>query len=154
MLGVVKRLHPPHSDMRWPVVCERCGVPFLRDDEWQVNQAQVYHRSDTGEEVVTRGYHERSAAGALLDLWWRHGMKTQDGQGYVGADGISLGAFCPNGFLWEVDGEASRGGRWTRTGDPRDPETLTVSPSIVAGDYHGFLGSNDAPPGWFSAHIG
>lgn len=56
-----------------------------------------------------------------------------------GPDGIKLMAALPNGLLWCVDGQATGGGGWTRTGDPRQPETLTCSPSIVAGDYHGFL---------------
>lgn len=149
MAAVPEELRPPHDDPRWPTVCERCGGTFRDDDQWQVNQTEVYLRSDTGAEVVSRGYNDPDAKGGLLDVWWRHGMGTKDGLGYVGADGIALGAVCPNGLLWEVDGPATGGGRWTRRGDPRVPETLSVSPSIIAGNYHGFLQA-----GRFTGHVG
>lgn len=139
---VPKSWRPARRDPRWPKVCESCGEPFQSDDEWQVNQLEVYIRGDTGERVAFRGYADKSMAGALYDGWWLH---PPEGGGYTpynakpGPDGIALVAICPNGTAWVVDGEAFGGGHWTRTGDPRNPETLTVSPSIVAGDYHGFL---------------
>lgn len=144
---------PKASDRRWPKACSSCGEPFKRGDTRQVNQAEVYVRSDDGEEVAFRGYGDRSMAGALYHAWWREGWISKDAQGnergYTGPDGICLVAVCPNGMAWEVDGPATGGGGWTRTGDPRKPETLSVTPSIVAGDYHGYLQA-----GVFTAHIG
>lgn len=43
---------------------------------------------------------------------------------------------CPNGEQWEIDRWSSNGTGWTVTGDLPN---ITCSPSIVAGDYHGFL---------------
>jgi hypothetical protein len=43
---------------------------------------------------------------------------------------------CPNGFIWCVDRKSSNGDGWTVTGEWPN---ITCSPSIVAGDYHGFL---------------
>lgn len=152
------------SDPRWPKVCERCGDPFEPSDIRQWNQAEVYIRSDTGERVAFRGYGDRSMAGALYDMWWRktYQVKCSDGtmRGFIGPDGIALVAICPNGSAWEVDGPSrdgngNTGPGWTRTGDPRNPPTLTVQPSIIAGKpgapdtYHGFLQA-----GRFTAHIG
>lgn len=152
------------SDPRWPKDCEHCGLPFADTDEWQVNQVDVYVRGDTGERIAFRGYQDVAMAGALFDCWWLKGRAGQTQararggpngkQDCTGPDGIALVAICPNGAQWMIDGPATGGGGWTRTGDPRKPETLSVSPSIIAGDYHGFLGSGGTEPGWFSAHIG
>lgn len=138
MMQVPLRRRPGKRDPRWPPDCAKCGEPFPRGAQWQVNQVQEFRRSDTGEIVYSRGHSDAAVAGALYDVWWGRYLG-KDGRENVGDDGISLGAICPNGALWQVDHEASGGGRWTRTGDPRRPETLTVSPSIMAGDYHGFL---------------
>jgi hypothetical protein len=133
-------LYPARDDPRWPTACAACGEPFLDDDQWQVNGLLVFTRSDTeAEHVMSTGYDPK-IPGALYDGGpWMRSRKTEDGVGYVGADGIALVAVCPNGFHWEVDGPARGGGRWARTGDPRQPSTLSVTPSIVAGDYHGYL---------------
>lgn len=133
---VPKSAIPGHRSTSWPRRCEKCGKPFPRDAEWQAFEALGYVRSDTGETIWTR-HIGREHAGALHDAPWLHDWPFD--QPNVGADGIALIAICPNGAPWRVDGEATGGGRWTRTGDPRQPETLTVSPSIRAGDYHGFL---------------
>lgn len=156
---VPEEKRPGHDDPRWPTVCAQCGEPFVEGDEWQVNQNGLFVRSDNDALVAFRGYGDISFAGALYDMWWRKGytILRDDGtrRGFVGPDGISLCAICPNGLPWEVDGPATGGGGWTRTGDPRRPETLTVQPSIIAGKpgapgtYHGFLQN-----GAFTAHIG
>jgi hypothetical protein len=129
---------PPDDDPAWPTACEACGGPFLEGDEWQVNQAEVYTRSDGGE-VAFRGYQDPAMAGALWHAWWLEGPMGGVRKARAGEDGIILMAMTPGGYEWVVDGEATGGGGWTREGDPRRPETLTVTPSIVAGDYHGFL---------------
>lgn len=159
LLPVPAKHRPAARDPRWPQVCDACGQPFKWGDIRQVNQAEVYTRGDSGEQVAFRGYGDKSMAGALYDMWWRHDYRVVDVQGvergYVGPDGIALAAICPNGLAWEVDGPASGGGGWTRTGDPRRPETLSVTPSIVAGKpgapetYHGWLQN-----GQFSGHVG
>jgi hypothetical protein len=147
MRPIPRRRRPGRRDPRWPRKCE-CGYRFRPFDVWQVNQAERYRRSDTGELVFFRGYGDSTMAGGLYDAWWLHEFKVEcsDGsmRGFVGPDGIALVAICPNGAGWTVDGPAhddgtfSPGG-WSRSGDPRNPSTLTVAPSIVAGDYHGFL---------------
>lgn len=121
---------PDRSDPRWPLTCEQCGYAFQGDDEWQLFNRQLYRRADNGELVTS----EDAPPGALWDAWWLP-------DNYRGADGIALMAKTPGGD-WTVDGKASnseapRG--WTRTGDPRNPPSLSVTPSIIAGSYHGFL---------------
>jgi hypothetical protein len=61
----------------------------------------------------------------------------------IGPDGRCLMVFLPGkGHSWYVDGTAKSGGKWERTGDPTsDPPTVTVTPSILTPDYHGFLTS-------------
>ena len=59
-------------------------------------------------------------------------------------DGLTLVVMTPGGD-WLVDGPSYDGTQhhscpWTRTGDPMQPETLDVSPSIdIRGSYHGWL---------------
>lgn len=163
MLVVLGAKRIKATDPRWPQVCERCGNPFERSDVRQWNQEEIYIRGDTGERVAFRGYGDKSMAGALYDMWWRKGyqIKCSDGslRGFTGPDGIALVAICPNGAPWEVDGPSRSNGTtgpgWTRTGDPRDPPSLSVQPSIIAGKpgepgtYHGYLQG-----GRFTAHIG
>ncbi len=145
MREVPRSARPLARDPRWPDACEHCREPFPRRAMRQVNQAEEYRRSDSDTLVYMRRPYGEENAGALLDGWWLHRRLSEDGQGYVGPDGIALIAICPNGYPWELDGPATGGGRWTRTGDPRDPPSLTVSPSIAIVDpaspkhYHGFL---------------
>jgi hypothetical protein len=77
----------------------------------------------------------------MFDATWHHNH-------WVGADGISLMVVCPPDLgdnrsnFWIPDGLASNSTEipgWTRTGDPRNPPTLTIRPSIQTGSYHGFL---------------
>lgn len=163
MAAVRKKDRPPLNDVRWPTVCDACGRPFKRGESHQVNQHEVYVRGDNGEKVAFRGYAQADLAGALFDAWWLHDRIVLDEQGvarsYVGPDGIALVAICPNGLAWEVDGPSRNDGKtgpgWTRTGDPRNPPSLSVTPSIVAGKpgapgtYHGYLTN-----GVLTAHLG
>lgn len=139
----------PRSSSSWPRRCELCGNRFPRGAEWQENWVEGYVRSDTGETVWTRHVHGRELAGSLYDARWLHGVGGEARNVQDRGDGIVLAAVCPNGLPWIVDAEATGGGFWERTGDPRQPETLTVSPSIRAGDYHGFLQA-----GVLTAHVG
>ncbi|MCW2195010.1 hypothetical protein AB7M45_007781 [Bradyrhizobium elkanii] len=43
---------------------------------------------------------------------------------------------CPNGEIWCIDRMSSNGNGWQVTGEWPN---ITCSPSIVAGNYHGFL---------------
>lgn len=56
----------------------------------------------------------------------------------------------PNGEQWEIDRKSSNGEGWTVTGEW---PLLSATPSIAARGYHGFLGSNGAPPGEFTADL-
>lgn len=56
----------------------------------------------------------------------------------VGPDGRSLVVTLPSLEYWYIDGTASNGGGWTRTGSVEDG-TLNVTPSILTPKYHGFL---------------
>lgn len=116
-------------DPRWPTHCS-CGYEFLGEDHWQINYERL-HRTPEGALVVT---HD-APAGAMWFACWYEEEKL-----YTGPDGHSLMVMCPPGQSpmdhWHVDGPASSGGGWTRTGTP--PE-VTVSPSIQTPRYHGFL---------------
>lgn len=141
------------GDPSWPARCA-CGYEFTVDDHWQGNAARLYQRA-TGELIQLTGVDGdggRGPAGMLTHgEHWHPGGPWEDRYG----DGINLVAVCPNGAIWHVDGPAWNNGKatpnaWTRAGDPRTPGLLVVSPSIVAGDYHGWVGQNGADPGHFS----
>lgn len=127
---VPKRQWPPARE--WPQACDSCGEELPKDAHRVLDQIMVYVRAN-GATLELRGWGDKHAAGALFDSWWHRP------DGGPGTDGIYLVAVCPDGTHWHVDAQASGGGHWTRTGDPRNPPTLTVSPSIQTGTYHGFL---------------
>jgi hypothetical protein len=115
------------GDPRWPTHCG-CGYEFLDDDPWQVNQEPIYESAD-GRTAWTSPAHERQPTpGAMFDTFWRTGLRKEDG--------LAISVVCPNGAVWCIDAKASSGGYWSRTGTAPN---ITVTPSIVAGDYHGFL---------------
>jgi hypothetical protein len=141
---------PARDDSRWPRVCAAgCGYAFTESDEWQLLQRRLYAPIGSTDLRPLEDW----GPGALYDARWYP-------DAWRGPDGIALVARCPNGMDWPVDGEATGGGRWRRTGNPREPATLTITPSIAIGTpgepgyYHGFLGHGGAPPGTFTAHIG
>lgn len=133
------------ADQRWPRACA-CGYEFRADDLFQVNQEPIYVELATGRTWPQRGL----PVGAMFDAPWYRPWG-------IGADGIALMVVLPpesedaRSNFWHVDGPArSRepGGEstvtpnaWSRTGDPRNPSTLTVQPSILTDRYHGFLQS-------------
>lgn len=57
---------------------------------------------------------------------------------------------CPNGEQWEIDRKSSNGTGWIVCGELPN---IIVSPSIAVNGYHGFLGTNGAAPGQFTADI-
>lgn len=137
MEWVPREMWPDADGGLWPTACGRCGTAIGPDDVTirQVNQALEYRRVDTGEMLypLFRGSDE-AYAGAMSEAWW---WFTDD----VGPDGMRLRVILPDGMPWDVDREATNGGRWTRTGDPKDPPSLSVSPSIKTPGYHGYLTS-------------
>ncbi|MCX6024625.1 MAG: hypothetical protein NTZ05_23415 [Chloroflexi bacterium] len=50
--------------------------------------------------------------------------------------GPHLTVRLPNRWDWDMDGPMSNGPGWERAGDPPH---ITAAPSIVAGDWHGWL---------------
>ncbi|UVO38266.1 hypothetical protein KUL72_07845 [Bradyrhizobium arachidis] len=50
---------------------------------------------------------------------------------------------CPNVELWCIDRKSSNGDGWQVTGDWRN---ITCQPSIIAGDYHGWLRNGEFTP--------
>ena len=93
------------------------------------------------------------------------------GPSMQGPDGKSLVVICPNGEQWMIDGHASNCTQrddtgpygvahrcWTRIGTPpliqvgkSFGKTCSAGAgSIQAGNYHGFLGTNGAQPGYFT----
>lgn len=122
---------PAHDDARWPTTCEYCDYEFADEDHWQVHDHYCYVRPDTGEIIQQRDL----PPGAMFDCFWHKVFPD-----HIGSDGRSLCVVLPPGGLnvWCIDGPASSGGHWTRSGEPPD---ITASPSILTGTYHGFLQS-------------
>ncbi len=117
---------PPHGDPQWPAKCDDCGYVFREEDQWQLFHEVIFVRKDTGQEMTTRD----CPPGAMYDCSWYPEK---------GPDGLSLAvALPPGGGLdyWHIDGYASGGGKWTRTGTPPN---ITANPSILTPRYHGFL---------------
>lgn len=117
----------PHDDQRWPKKCV-CGYAFEEVDYWQVFYTEIYKSQKDGHEYLLRFM----PTGAM---WYADWMSSK------GPDGHCLCVQTPVG-TWMVDGPASDGKRWTRTGTPPN---VTVTPSIGLGltggkwQYHGWL---------------
>jgi hypothetical protein len=127
---------PEHRDSRWPTECTSCGRPFEPSDGFQVMVVALYRRIDgiAGEYALSGFDDDASIVGAMYDGWWHFPR-----QPHAPNDGISLVVQTPGG-AWFVDGPASNGPGWTRTGDPRaNPPTVTATPSIQCFSYHGCL---------------
>lgn len=115
-----------HGDPRWPPRCVACGYAFVEGDEWYVNKTRLYRRPETGELMPLN----RAPAGAMWLASWLREMGD-----FRSPDGNVLVLRTPGGD-WVVDGPASGGGYWTRSGTP---PKVTATPSIVCGSYHGWL---------------
>lgn len=146
--------HPPaaavdHADPAWPAQCAAgCGYAFTGADTWQEWEEPLWHHNGQLEVLHTGWPPPPGCAHAGPGAMW-------DGanwlpESWVGPDGIGLIVRCPapgaaRPHDWIVDSPSTSGGRWARTGDPRNPPTLTVTPSIAIGHpgasgyYHGFL---------------
>lgn len=117
----------PHEDERWPTRCDHCPYTFGADDAWQPHMNIRWTRGDDG--GLYDGPLHETPAGAMWDAWWV-------GDDRRGSDGVALCVMLPDDTVWDIDGPATGGGRWTRTGDP---PVVTVTPSIQSVGYHGFL---------------
>lgn len=112
-------------------------------DEWKAEHEYRMAKPILVSHDGQRGTVEDFGPGAMLDFASHPGHG--DAYGYmVGPDGRCLIVVLPPAgpalSHWYVDGKAKDGGRWSRTGDPTaDPPTLSVTPSILTPDYHGFL---------------
>src|ERR1041385_1017104 len=152
---------PPDDDPRWPATCSKCAFVFPPGTDRQFFYDRLYRRADTGAVTTLRD----APPGAMWDAWWLHGLTGGAALGGPGDDGRRLMVKCPNGREWFIDGRASNCTLpqddnhrcWVRHGEPPDlvvdknGVTCTAGAgSIQAGDYHGFLGTNGAPPGYFT----
>lgn len=115
------------TDPRWPTVCEGCSYVFQDTDQWQRSNHRLYRRVDTLGDLVVLG---KAPVGAMWFASWFRGMK-----GFDSPDGNILVVRTPGGD-WVVDGPSNSGGSWIRTGTAPN---VSVTPSIVIGNYHGFL---------------
>lgn len=149
---------PADDDPRWPLKCDQCLFDFGANETHQLFYDLIYKRADTGALTTLR----EAGPGAMWDAWWLRGLR---GMSHDGPDGRNIMVKCPNGHDWNIDGRASNCTMkeddvhycWVRHGEPPDlvvdKNGTTCSAgagSILAGNYHGFLGTNGAPPGWFT----
>jgi hypothetical protein len=127
------------DDPRWPDACP-CGYRFADEDVRQEWHTRLYQRGDTGELVTLSS----APVGALYDSG-----RFSDVPGYQrNGAGVCLICKTPAGE-WLIDGPATNGPGWTRSGTPPD---IVVLPSIGIGDpqrMHGWLGGpKHNEPGW------
>ena len=131
------------DDPRWPSNCI-CGYIFAVDDMKQEGRTRLYRRGDNGELVTV----DAAPVGALYNARF-HGTPEYNRNGA----GVCLVCKTPAGE-WLMDGPASNGPGWTRTGTPPD---IVVRPSIGIGSpmrMHGWLGGNGGnEPGWLVIDI-
>ena len=115
-----------NDDPRWPKTCP-CGYEFQDADERQINEHRLY--AGKGQRFTLRD----APAGAMWDAWWM-------GEQSKGPDGVHLVVQTPGGE-WMPDSpsrnpDGTQGASWTRTGTL---PVVTVRPSILMRNYHGFL---------------
>ena len=128
----------PRSDPRWPTHCE-CGYEFTDEDTRQLFYERIYLRADNGAETTLRD----APAGAMWYAdWMCSGRVYKEPGHFIGPDGHCLMVQLPDGHEWCVDGPASNGPGWERTGTVPN---ITARPSIGRQDkqggwlYHGWL---------------
>jgi hypothetical protein len=126
------------DDLIWPDVCPTQGCDYALDYEgdefssgWRTLLGTTSWRRLDGDEVHD-DQHD-FGPGAMYDATpWTPGT-------WRGPDGRCWAIVLPpagRSDFWLIDGEASGGGRWTRTGTP---PVISVTPSILTPNYHGFL---------------
>ncbi len=110
----------------FPTKCDHCEYQFKSEDKKQLFQNEFY-----SDEQGRRFTLSDAPPGAMWDAQWIHSERRKRN-----SDGLFLYVKCPNGREWGIDGKSSNGDGWIRQGIP---PILTVTPSIWADDYHGFL---------------
>lgn len=130
IVGTYLDLMPDMVSGCWPVRCDHCPYMFQPKDHFQLFAERMYHHPKMGQTIlrVDRGV---MPVGWIYDAYWLREIKGYD----RGPDGLCLVCMTPGGE-WCIDGPSTNGPGWTRTGPP---DKLTVTPSIVAGPYHGWL---------------
>ena len=132
-------LHP-HSDLRWPTKCDGCDYVFKPSDTWQRCMEDIYRCVATGEEQE----QENMPYGAISNAWWM----VEDDTDWAGPDGLSLAIVVPGGSrlgtpaIWHPDVPHRGGTPWQRVGDPRNPLSLSIVPSILVTStpkFHAYL---------------
>lgn len=116
----------PKSRPEWPKKCERCEYLFQDQDEWQVNGEQYWEATD-GQKWVLR----ELPPGAMFWGDWGPQIKVHPALHVMLPDKAAASS-----TPWCIDGTATGGGYWERTGEPPN---ITVKPSILSGEYHAFL---------------
>lgn len=113
----------PHDDPRWPTHCE-CGYAFEPEDQWQHNLNRCFLPQGKAEPMFSL---PNAPPGAMwYSDWWPQ----------KGPDGRALTVRTPGGD-WLIDAPARNSNTpWTRTGVP---PKVTAHPSILVGEYHGWL---------------
>ncbi len=122
----------PHSDPRWPRHCG-CGYVFPEDGWWLHGADQLWAAVSGG----MKPFVLRDAPPGAM--WYADWMAPN----VVGPDGGCLVVQTAAG-AWTIDGPASSGGGWTRTGTP---PFVTAHPSIRIGPGRG-EGGGDRYHGW------
>lgn len=118
----------PHDDPRWPARCS-CGYEFGEHDKWQVWRRRLHRPVGDPLPVGIGPDHRFTLRDPPTGAMWYADWLPQRGP-----DGHCLAVQCPGGLTWMVDGPASNGPGWTRTGTVPD---VTARPSIGAGEKHG-----------------
>jgi hypothetical protein len=152
---------PADDDPRWPVMCAKCPFVFAPDAVRQFFYDLLYRGVGTGALYTLRD----APPGAMWNAWWLQDLLPGGVIPGPSPDGLMLMVKCPNGREWFIDGRASNctmpkddnHNCWVRHGTPPDlvvdkngRSCSAGAGSIVAGDYHGFLGAGGAPPGVFT----
>lgn len=127
--------HPEFEDYDWPHACPRCGAKLDYEGEWETGWRTFmgtasWRNPQTGE--VKDNQHD-FGPGAMYEVGYMEWLKERTPDGKVWAVVLPPAGQAD---YWVIDDKASSGGYWTRTGTPPN---LSVTPSILTPNYHGFL---------------
>lgn len=175
----ISDLSIPRTHPLWPTTCEGCQQPLPEEACWQIFRTHAYQRRDTGEILTLRD----APPGAMWDAewmsdWWKGldgramTVKCPNGHEWI-IDGRASNCDSPckvcsvpyHAHQTATQGHPYKDARpdhrcWVRHGEPPllvvDKSGVTCGAgagSIMAGNYHGFLGTCGAPPGEFTGSI-